>query len=214
MRMRKKKNLAARMERCAALWVQKPTHQRGAWLVGETFDRLHLEIGCGKGKFTAETAKAESDALLVAIERVPEAMVVAMERALSMELSNLLFIDMDAALLPEVFAPQEVERIYLNFSDPWPSKRHAKRRLTSPIFLNIYKEILAPGGEIHMKTDNVGLFEYSLEQFSACGYDLEQVSKDLHGRGIAGIMTDYEQKFHETDTPICRCVARLHGENR
>ena len=211
MRMRKKKNLAPRMARCAPLWIKDPAQRRGAWLYGTTFDRLHLEIGCGKGKFTAETARSESDALLVAIERVPEAIVVAMERAASIKRANLLFIDMDAARIGEVFAPREIERIYLNFSDPWPSKRHEKRRLTSPGFLNLYKEILSPGGEIRMKTDNTGLFDYSLEQFSACGYELEQVTRDLHGGEISGIMTDYEEKFHEQGTPILSCVARWNG---
>lgn len=208
MRMRKKKNLIPRMERASAIWVKEPETLRGQWLAGRPETGLHLEIGCGKGRFTARTAAAEPEALLVAIERVPEAMVVAMERALEKNLSNLLFVDMDAALLAEAFAPGEVGRIYLNFSDPWPSVRHGKRRLTSPGFLEIYKEILAPGGEIHFKTDNVGLFDYSLEQFPACGYHLEQVTRNLHGEGPRGIMTDYEQKFYEGGTAICRLVAR------
>ena len=212
MRMRRKKNLGPRMASCAAFWVRDAAPRRGLWLGDCEFLRLYLEIGCGKGKFTIETAKAEPEALLLAIERVPEAMVTAMERARSMQLPNLLFLDMDAALLGEIFAPREVERIYLNFSDPWPLRRHEKRRLTSPGFLNLYKEILAPGGEIHMKTDNVGLFDYSLEQFPACGYGLEQVSRDLHAAGVSGIMTDYEQKFYEMGTPILRCVARWDGE--
>jgi len=172
---------------------------------------VHLEIGCGKGKFTAETAVAESDVLLIAIERVREAMVIAMEQAVERELDNILFIDMDAERLTEVFAPGEVERIYLNFSDPWKSPRHAKRRLTSPGFLALYQQILAPGGEIHMKTDNVSLFHYSLARFPECGYELSQVTRDLHGQGIAGKMTDYEEKFYEAGTPICRCVARWNG---
>ena len=208
MRMRKKKNLIPRLERASALWVKEPETLRGQWLAGRRERRLHLEIGCGKGKFTVSTAAAEPEALLVAVERVPEAMVIAMERAIEMELSNLLFVDMDAAFLTDAFAPREVERIYLNFSDPWPLGRHAKRRLTSPGFLEVYKQILAPGGEIHFKTDNAGLFAYSLEQFPACGYRLEQVTRDLHGAGVQGFMTDYEQKFHEAGTPICRCVAR------
>jgi len=211
MRMRKKKNLIPRMERCSALWVREPEALRGRWLSRGAYGRLHLEIGCGKGKFTAQTARAAADVLLVGVERVPEAMVVAMERALAMELTNLLFLDMDAAHLGEVFAPGEVERIYLNFSDPWPGKRHAKRRLTSPGFLHLYKQLLKPGGEVHLKTDNVGLFDYSLEQFPACCYTLEQVTRDLHGAGVSGFMTDYEQKFHEAGTRISRCVARWDG---
>jgi len=170
-----------------------------------------LEIGCGKGKFTAETAEAEPHILLVAIERVREAMVIAMERAVEQKLDNIRFIDMDAEQLTDVFAPGEVERIYLNFSDPWKSPRHAKRRLTSPGFLHLYQQILSPGGEIHMKTDNVALFNYSLARFPVCGYELSQVTRNLHDQGIAGKMTDYEEKFYEAGTPICRCVARWSG---
>ena len=208
MRMRRKKNLIPRMERALALWVKDPSALRGQWLQGRPETQLHLEIGCGKGKFTVSTAEAEPEALLVAIERVAEAMVVAMERGLEKKLSNLLFLDMDAAFLTDAFSPGEVGRIYLNFSDPWPGSRHAKRRLTSPGFLNSYKQVLRPGGEIHFKTDNVGLFDYSLEQFAACGYQLEQLTRDLHGAGIQGFMTDYEQKFHEQGMPIYRLVAR------
>jgi len=200
------------MERCANLWVKKPVELRGKWLTERPQEQVYLEIGCGKGKFTIETAAAEPEILLVAIERVPEAMVVAMERAAEMMLSNMLFVDMDAVRLAEVFAPGEVQRIYLNFSDPWPGKRHGKRRLTSPGFLNLYKQILAPGGEIHMKTDNLDLFDYSLGQFPVCGYALSQVTRDLHGERITGHMTDYEQKFYEAGRPICRCVARWDGQ--
>ena len=211
MRMRRKKNLTPRMASCETVWIKEPESHRGRWLEGHSQERVHLEIGCGKGKFTAETAATEPDILLVAIERVREAMVIAMERAVERGLDNIRFIDMDAERLTEVFAPGEVERIYLNFSDPWKSPRHAKRRLTSPGFLELYKQILAPGGEIHMKTDNLDLFKYSLTQFPACGYDLSQVTQDLHGQGIAGKMTDYEEKFYEAGTPICRCVARWSG---
>jgi len=200
------------MESCEAVWMKEPEFLRGRWLEGRFQERVHLEIGCGKGKFTVETAAAERDALLIAIERVREAMVIAMERAVERERDNILFIDMDAERLTDVFAPDEIERIYLNFSDPWKSPRHAKRRLTSPGFLELYKKILAPGGEIHMKTDNVDLFNYSLARFPVCGYEITQVTRDLHGQGIAGKMTDYEEKFYEAGTPICRCVARWSGD--
>ncbi|MCL2588915.1 MAG: tRNA (guanosine(46)-N7)-methyltransferase TrmB [Oscillospiraceae bacterium] len=211
MRMRRKKNLDTRLERCGDLWVREPEAMRGRWLEGRTEPELHLEIGCGKGRFTRETAAAEPGALLIAIEREQNVFCLAMEGAQAMGLTNLRFIDGDAAKLNELFAPGEVARIYLNFSDPWHSRRHEKRRLTAAGFLEIYKQILAPGGEIHFKTDNRPLFDFSIAQFPACDYVLEQVTTDLHGAGITGVMTDYEEKFHEMGTPICRCVARWEG---
>ena len=124
MRMRKKKNLAPRMERCSAVWVREPLAHRGHWRT--LFDRsgaLHVELGWGKGRFTAETALEHPDTLFLAIERVPDAMVVAMERVCAMGLTNVRFLSCDAARLPELFAPGEVDRIYINFCDPWPTKR-------------------------------------------------------------------------------------------
>ena len=134
MRMRKRANLDKRMERCAALLATAPETLRGRWL--ESFpghDRLYLELGCGKGRFTAETAKTIPDTLLVAVERVPDAMVIGMERVCAEEIKNVRFIDMDVARLTEVFEAGEVDRIFINFCDPWPKKRSAKRRLTSPL---------------------------------------------------------------------------------
>ena len=124
-------------------------------------------------------------------------------------LENVYFLCEDAARLPELFAPGEVDRIYINFCDPWPGNRHAKRRLTSRGFLDLYRQVLPLGGEIHFKTDNRDLFEWSLFQFPAGGYSLSQVTRDLHADGICGIMTDYEEKFHNLGTPINRCVAAL-----
>ena len=131
MRMRKKKNLLPRMERCAALQIKDPIAHRGHWreLMPEARE-LRVELGCGKGRFTAGTAAAEPDVLFVAVEMVPDAMVVAMERCAAEGLRNVRFIDANANILPEFFAPGEVDRIYINFCDPWPTKRHAKRRLT------------------------------------------------------------------------------------
>jgi len=208
MRMRKKPNLVPRMEACERVWVREPTEYRGKWLESFGGKKLYLEIGCGKGRFTAQTAEKESDNLLVAVERVPEAMVVAMERCCAQNLENVRFIRADAALLKDDFDDGEIDRIFINFCDPWPSKRHAKRRLTSPLFLAIYHDILAEGGEIHFKTDNAPLFEYSLEQFEACGFSLSEITRDLHENGEVGVMTDYEAKFVAEGVPICRCVAK------
>ena len=210
MRMRKKKNLIPRLERCAAVHIKDPENHKGKWLeLHSGCSELHLEIGCGKGRFTVETAGNNPDKLFIAVEKVPDALVVAMERAVAAGLKNAYFITCDAALLAEYFAQGEVKRIYINFCDPWPTKRHAKRRLTAPSFLNIYKTILAEGGEIHFKTDNTLLFEYSLEQFTENGFELFDVTRNLHENGIFGVMTDYEEKFHSQGIPINRCVAKL-----
>lgn len=213
MRMRKKPNLIPRMERCARVLVTNPEDRAGHWrelMPGAA--GLHLELGCGKGRFTAGTAAAAPDTLLIAVERVPDAMVIAMERVCAQELHNAFFVDGDAARLPAYFAPGEVDRIYINFCDPWPGNRHAKRRLTHPNFLTLYRQVLSPSGAIHFKTDNRDLFEWSLPQFEACGFTLHEVTRDLHANGIRGIMTDYEEKFHSLGTPINRCVAVMEGE--
>ena len=208
MRMRKKPNLLPRMERAAAVQVREPEGFRGVWKTAfPGFRALHLELGCGKGRFTAETAAAAPDVLLVAVEKVPDAMVVAMERAVAQGLHNVKFIDRDVALLPELFAPGEVERIYLNFCDPWPKNRDAKHRLTAPGFLRLYADVLAPGGELHFKTDNLPLFQWSLEQFTAEGWTLREVTNDLHADGVRSVMTDYEAKFHAQGVKINRLVA-------
>ena len=207
MRMRKKKNLESRMERCASCWVKEPEEQRGRWRDRMPGARiLWLELGCGKGRFTCETAAQNPDVLFVAIERVPDAMVIAMERAMAEGLSNVLFIDGDAARLDLYFAPDEVNRIYINFCDPWPGKRHARRRLTHEEFLKSYRKVLREGGDLHFKTDNAELFSFSLFQFPKAGYQLSEVTRNLHEQGVCGVMTDYEEKFHSQGIPINRCV--------
>lgn len=207
MRMRKKVNLPARMERCAQYLIQAPEEYRGHWRdLKPDAAELRLELGCGKGRFTAETAAANPDVLYIALERVPDAMIIAMERVQEKGLNNVFFIDGDAAQLREYFAPDEVDLLYINFCDPWPSHKHARRRLTHENFLILYRGILRMGGEIHFKTDNRDLFTYSLFQFPKAGYRLSQITRDLHGQGVQGVMTDYEEKFHQMGTPINRCV--------
>lgn len=214
MRMRKKPNLIPRMERCAEIQEKEPQRLKGRWLKENPgYSALHLELGCGKGRFTADTAESEPNVLIAAVEKVPDAMVVAMERVWDREIKNVRFLDFDAANCLEIFEPGEVSRIYINFPDPWIKKKQFKRRLTAPSFLKIYEQILAPGGEIWFKTDNRPLFDWSLEQFEACGWELLEVTNDLHANGIRGIMTDYESKFHNEGVPINRLVARKSGEN-
>ena len=207
MRMRKKKNLEPRMEACSALWIKDPQEYKGKWSNLKPDKKLvRLELGCGKGRFTAETAAAHPEDLYVAVERVPDAMVIAMERCRALGLTNVFFIDGDAAVLSDYFAPDEVDLIYINFCDPWPSVKHSRRRLTAEGFLRGYRQVLRDGGQIHFKTDNHDLFEWSLFQFPKAGFELSEVTRDLHANGICGIMTDYEEKFHSLGTPINRCV--------
>ena len=213
MRMRKKRNLGPRMEACSRVWIRQPAEYRGRWRELMPGAReLRLEIGCGKGKFTVETAKAEPDVLLIALEKVPDAMVMAMEYAVREELTNVFFLDADAALLPDLFAEGELDRIYLNFPDPWPRNKTAKLRLTFRTFLEKYKTVLKDGGEIHFKTDNRPLFDFSLEEFARCGLEVKNVTYDLHKDGIVGITTGYEEKFHALGTPINRCECVVHKE--
>ncbi len=173
------------------------------------FQELHVELGCGKGRFTVETARRHPQVLFIAIEKVPDALVVAMERAMALELHNVFFLVGDAALLPEYFAPGEIDRIYINFPDPWPPSRQAKRRLTHRGFLETYRKALRPGGRVEFKTANLPLFRFSLGEFPAAGYALSGVTENLHEGGPQGVMTDYEAKFYAQGLPICRCVGKL-----
>ncbi|MBO2527741.1 MAG: hypothetical protein CW335_06170 [Clostridiales bacterium] len=206
MRMRKRNNLEPRMEACAAIWLRDAKSLRGKWrtLMPEARE-IRVEVGCGKGKFTVETAAAEPDVLLIAVERVQEAMLLGMECALEMGLKNVFFLSLDAAEIEEYFADGEIDLLYLNFCDPWPRKKNAKRRLTYRTFLRKYQRILKRDGEIHFKTDNAALFEWSLEEFEACGLEIHNLTRDLHKNGPVGIMTGYEEKFYELGTPINRC---------
>ncbi len=213
--MRKRHNLEPRLAACAAVVTEDPFSCRGEWLErypGHT--RLELELGCGKGRFTADTAAASPGTLLVAVEKVPDAMVLATERCLRRGLTNVRFIDGDAARLGDLFAPGEVSRIYINFCDPWPKSRDAKFRLTAPSFLRLYADALPLGGEICFKTDNAPLFAWSVEQFLSEGWALHDVTDDLHAQGPVGVMTDYEAKFYEEGVPIHRLVAVRTAETK
>ena len=210
MRMRKKKNLEPRMAACGQWLITDPCAQKGHWRdLMPNAKELRVELGCGKGRFTVDTASAEPDVLLIAVEKVPDAMVVAMERAREAGLKNVFFIDGDAAKLSEMFDAGEVSRIYINFCDPWPKKNQAKRRLTHHNFLNEYRKVLSGEGEIHFKTDNDNLFEWSVEEIPQFGWELHEVTRDLHADGPVGVMTDYERKFYLSGKNINRCVAKM-----
>lgn len=211
MRMRKKPNLIPRMERCEACHIKTPEEMKGIWRsLAPQCTELWVEVGCGKGRFTVETAAANPQMLLIAVERCADAMVVAMEKAMEKNLKNVFFVDMDAARMEECFTPGELDGLFLNFSDPWPRKKNAKRRLTHRGFLAHYSQVVRPGGQLLFKTDNRPLFEFSLEEFAAVGFPAEQVTFNLHENGPVGIMTDYEEKFFLEGKPICRCEVTLH----
>ena len=207
--MRRKPNLIPRLERCAHVLENSPEALRGSWLDAyPAFGELHVELGCGKGRFTCDMAVQNPRVLFAAVEKVPDALVVAMERCCERELSNLRFMAQDAAQLAEYFAPGEVSRIYINFPDPWPKKRQFKRRLTAPSFQKLCWDALKPGGEIWFKTDNGPLYEWSLEQYRLCGWELREISRDWRDT----VMTDYEAKFREQGEKINRLVAVKSGE--
>lgn len=207
-RMRKKKNLVPRMERCSPVFVKEPGLKKGKWKNNQALDvKLSLEIGCGKGKFISETAGKNPGDIFVALERVPEALVMAMEKAIEIGAANLLYISGDAADLEEYFSPGELDMIYINFCDPWPKKRHEERRLVHRKFLKLYENLLSDNGEIVFKTDNRQLFEFALSEFSECGFMGIDAEYDLANSGKDNITTEYEDKFMALGMPIYRIEA-------
>lgn len=166
---------------------------------------LALEIGSGKGGFLAGVALQNPESFLIGLEKVPEVVWQACKKMEELQVKNARLLQKDARDLTTLFAPGEVDRIYLNFSDPWPKTRHAKRRLTYRSFLNLYHQILAPNGEVHFKTDNRALFEFSLNEFSALGLKMKNISLNLHGKEPEdNVRTEYESKFSQLGFPIFR----------
>lgn len=210
MRMRKKKHTDDRIASCGNYLVEEPSEMKGQWNSISQGRKLCLEIGCGKGTFVCETAKRNPDKFFVAVEKVRDVMVMAMEKAKNAELTNVVFADMDAEKLCEVFEENELSEIYLNFSDPWPKKKHSKRRLTYRSFLDIYRTILCDDGVIYFKTDNRPLFDFSLEEMAHCAYALSDITYDLHNSEYAkdNVVTEYEANFSAKGFSINRVVAR------
>ena len=209
MRMRKKKHGAERIAACSDLLFTDRA-QIEAFLA-EKGNGCELEIGCGKGDFAIESSKRTS-LPFIAMERVSDVAVVAMEKSKEAECDNLHFIVGNAQeLLPILFKKGEIKTLYLNFSDPWPKKGYAKRRLTHRNFLNMYRSLIADDGKIVFKTDNVGLFDFSLEEFEAAGFRMEQITRDLHNSEYneGNIQTEYERNFSAKGFPIHRVVAYL-----
>ena len=167
---------------------------------------IHLEIGCGKGRFIAETSRLNPEINFIAIEREDVILAAAARHAQENGAGSLAFLLLDADVLLEIFRPGDIDRLYINFCDPWPKKRRAKRRLTHEKYLAMYEQLAIP--EIHFKTDNRPLFEFSIESLSARGWVIRNVSLDLHQSGIEGnVMTEYERKFSSMGMPIYRLEA-------
>ena len=190
--------------------VQDPQSLKGKW--NEFFGNnnpIRIEVGMGKGKFIMELAEKNPDVNYVGIERYSSVLLRGLQKRAEMELSNIYFMRIDAQELAEVFDEGEVDRIYLNFSDPWPKDRHAKRRLTSDRFLPIYDQIMKPDGIIEFKTDNQDLFKYSLESIPEAGWNVDAVTFDLHNSALneGNVMTEYEIKFSSEGNPICKLIA-------
>ena len=195
--------------------IQQLEQMKGKW--AEVFKNdhpIHIEVGMGKGQFIIEMARRNPEVNYIGIEKYSSVLVRAVEKLEDFEQDNLRLIRMDAENIEEVFDKDEVDRIYLNFSDPWPKDRHAKRRLTSTRFLERYDNILTPEGRVMFKTDNKDLFDFSLEQVEEAGWILENHTYDLHHSEYneGNVMTEYEEKFSAKGNPICRLVAYRHAK--
>jgi tRNA (guanine-N7-)-methyltransferase len=191
--------------------ISEDSDIKGKW--NERFGNdnpIRIEIGMGKGRFIIDMAKQNPDINFVGIEKFSSVLVRAVEKQNEEQLPNLLFMRMDAEYIENYFDKGEVDYIFLNFSDPWPKDRHAKRRLTSVQFLGRYRNILAKGGGVTFKTDNRPLFDFSLEQVGEAGWELLNVTYDLHNSEYAegNVMTEYEERFSSMGNPICRMVIK------
>ncbi len=199
--------------------IQEAVHSecRGKW--NEIFGNDHpvrIEIGMGKGKFIHTMAMRNPQINYVGIEKYSSVLLRAVQKMEREEIPNLKFLRMDAERLLDVFGAGEVDRIYLNFSDPWPKDRHAKRRLPSGEFLALYNVILKPGGRLEFKTDNRELFDFALAQLEPAGWRAELVTYDLHGDPAlaeGNVMTEYEEKFSSMGNPICKYVICRRAES-
>lgn len=190
--------------------IQNPKEQKNHWreFFGNS-NPIHIEIGMGKGRFIMDMARLHPEINYVGIEKYSSVLIRGIQKMEADELPNLYFIRMDAEEITEVFGQGEVEKIYLNFSDPWPKDRHAKRRLPSREFLSRYNEILSKEGNIEFKTDNKELFTFALEQLEPAGWNLDQVTYDLHKDEVmmeGNVMTEYEEKFSSMGNPIFKYV--------
>lgn len=191
--------------------IQNPQQLKGNWQsIFEQTQPIHIEVGMGKGRFIMDLAASHPDINYIGIERYTSVLLRAVQKMELNPLPNLRFLCIDAATLPDVFAPEEISRIYLNFSDPWPKDRHAKRRLTSREFFARYHQILKKDGRVEFKTDNQDLFTFSLEEIPIAGWKVDAFTRDLHHDAVmmeGNIMTEYEEKFSALGNPICKLIA-------
>lgn len=210
--MRKLRHLDRRLEAASGWRAGDPAALRGRWT--ETLmpgaRALCLELGCGKGTFLCESARRRPDCLFVGLERIPDAAVRGMERAACEALVNARFVLADAAELEELFAPGEARELYINFPDPWPHWKRAPRRLTHRGFLAAYARILAPGGTLRFKTDNVPLFRFSVAELQAAGWRILRQTED-HPAGEDNVETEYESRFRAQGVKICMLEAERPG---
>lgn len=198
----------------SAFCIQNPVEWKGHWsdFLGNT-NPVHMEIGMGKGRFLMELAALHPDINYIGIERYTSVLLRAVQKMDENPLPNVHFLCIDAATLPEIFDREEVDRIYLNFSDPWPKDRHARRRLTSHEFLERYYQFLSKKGRLEFKTDNQDLFTFSLEEIeNSTTWKLEASTRDLHHDAVlneGNIMTEYEERFSSKGNPICKLIATM-----
>ena len=215
MRMRKKKHGAERIEACSHLLITPDeVFSKDAQSPFSDKRPIHLEIGCGKGNFAVGMSALHHDINFIAMEKIADVACLALEKAERSKEDrpdNLRFIIGDAKNLIEFFPAHSVDCIYLNFSDPWPKSGHAKRRLTYKTFLEIYKTLLVEGGMLKLKTDNEGLFDFSLEEFEEFGLKFEFVTRDLHNSEMnnGNVMTEYEKNFSDKGQPIYSAHVRF-----
>ncbi len=210
MRMRRKKHREERMDVCSDIMIENFADYKNDLKSVFSDDKpLHIEIGCGKGKFMLETAKSNPNVNFIAIEKNLDVLVLAMEKVKREGLTNVRFVAGDAGVLSEFESKTKCDVIYINFCDPWKKNRQAKRRLTHENFLNVYKKIISPSGMIRFKTDNKMLFEFSLNSFSDYGLRLKNITLDLHSSiyNEGNVMTEYETLFSEKGQPIYSCQA-------
>ena len=191
--------------------IQNPRDYRGnCHTLFSNTNPIHMEIGMGKGKFIMELASQNPSVNYIGVERYTSVLYRALQKMETETLPNLKFLCVDAKILPEIFAPGEIDKIYLNFSDPWPKDRHAKRRLTSGAFLSCYDSVLKPEGTIEFKTDNKGLFDFSMEEIPGQGWKINASTTDLHrdtSMNQGNVMTEYEEKFSAMGNPIYKLIA-------
>ena len=209
MRVRNRKGATELLEANPQYVVLNPADAKGKWqeLFGNDHP-IHIEVGSGKGAFITGMAKANPNINYIGIDIQKSVLSYALDKVLATDVPNIKLLWVDGSDLTNYFADGEIERLYLNFSDPWPKKRHEKRRLTYKSFLDTFKQILPEKGEVHFKTDNRGLFEYSLVSFSQYGMKLKGVWLDLHAIDFEGnVLTEYEQKFSSKGQVIYRVEA-------